>query len=91
MKTITIRELQINPTKALKELPVTLNRYGKPIAVISEVLRKTAPVVEELRNNVVQQAPRSKVKISTPTLTPQVRFDLCSKHSGSMKLSCGCP
>lgn len=90
MKAISIRELQLNPKKALTELPVTLNRYGKPVAVITayvqpsdKMLRKITPVVKELRNNVVQQAPRSKVKAIAPKYSQE---DYC-KH-GSMPALC---
>lgn len=34
MKQLGIRELQLNPTKALSELPVELIKYGKVFAVV---------------------------------------------------------
>lgn len=35
MKKVSLRSFQLKATRFLKELPIALTRYGKPIAIVS--------------------------------------------------------
>jgi hypothetical protein len=37
MKTISLRAFQLHPTDYIKDLPITLTRYGKAICIVSSV------------------------------------------------------
>ena len=76
MKTVSLRQFQQKPSQFLKELPITLTIYNKPICVISAVVN-----VEEKK-----ESPKSMAEAVNSNVT---EYSICPKH-GSMFRSCGC-
>jgi hypothetical protein len=52
MKTIAIRDFQLKAHSHIKDLPITLTRYGKPIAVI-EAYKPTVNTVKPINESTV--------------------------------------
>jgi hypothetical protein len=98
MKHVTIREFQTNPTLFLKDLPIVLVKYDKPIAIVRPYteLGASDKVIEN-----IQSAQKSTVKkslIERPSTVEKNskgkdtivnQFSLCPKHKVMYK-TCGC-
>jgi antitoxin (DNA-binding transcriptional repressor) of toxin-antitoxin stability system len=54
MKSVTVHQLQANISAVLRDLPVTVVRYNKPIATIIPYLSTEAPPLERKKNKKLQ-------------------------------------
>ena len=61
MKYVTVRDLQINLTTLLRDLPFTVTRYGRPVAVVSAVGPQTK--VKEVKSKIKKVAEEKEIKM----------------------------
>ena len=77
---ISIKEFSRNPSKFLKELPIIITRGGIPFAEV----RTFIPTDDDFEPEVRTEMPESKMN-HAPGST-----EMCNRHPGSMKITCGC-
>ena len=75
MESISLREFQLHASKYIKELPIVLTKYGKPIAkVIPFVLTDSPPIENKLKEKEVEE-----IRESFKVCQHGARLGLC-KH-----------
>jgi Uma2 family endonuclease len=89
MTQVTTREFKAKLSKFLKELPIEVTCRGKIIATVlpgGYSDRGSGLTVNQLGiKSSVGATPTPPTKSFDPT-----RVEMCRKHNGSMKMTCGC-
>jgi antitoxin (DNA-binding transcriptional repressor) of toxin-antitoxin stability system len=92
MKNINIREFCLRPASYLKELPIILTRYGKPVASIVSVdsFKISSHVLKEEELVVKPMTPTPPLEPVVTQFITQKQIKLC-KHGfalGNCKFGC---
>jgi hypothetical protein len=80
VKTISLREFQLNPTSFLSDLPLTLTRYGRAFLLVSSIAPEVTPSTEKNRCS-YPDCPSVDTSLYEVEIDFEIKdFYLCKKH-----------
>jgi len=79
MKSVSLRNFQLKPNSFLKDLPLTLTRYGTPFLIVSNY-KKSIDLFEPKTQEQVQEEKKEEIRISEELLDLNLGNATASEH-----------